>query len=245
MTEVRPAGRLCNQIIRDVAVSILARKFNLSTKYASTDVIDRLGIPLFTGGDNVYETTLDLSDSNYMKIYDNTAIDYNLNPNTDNSYFQTPAISKLVFDYLRCAQRNIIDQNPFKAMYSNNSTIFVHCRLTDVEQFSPGYDYYSGAIRRIQNLQRGTNVVIASDDPTHTMITRLTKEFGAKVLVDTPEKTIQFGSTCKYVILSHGSFSAMIGWLAFFAKTIYYPEYKNDMWHGDMFSQTPTFVCYV
>ena len=49
-------------------------------------------------------------------------------------------------------------------------------------------------------------------------------------------KTIQFASTCKNIILSHGSFSAVIGYLSFFS-TVYYPEYElNKIWYGDMFS---------
>ena len=48
--------------------------------------------------------------------------------------------------------------------------------------------------------------------------------------------TIQFASTCRNIILSHGSFSAIIGYLSFYS-TIYYPEYEiNKIWFGDMFS---------
>jgi hypothetical protein len=47
--------------------------------------------------------------------------------------------------------------------------------------------------------------------------------------------TIHFGSTCKHIILSHGSFSAMIGYFSFFSN-IYYPDYSiSDRWCGDMF----------
>ena len=49
-------------------------------------------------------------------------------------------------------------------------------------------------------------------------------------------RTFQFGSTCKNIILSHGSFSAIIGYLAFYSN-IYYPKYdENKKWYGDMFS---------
>jgi hypothetical protein len=48
--------------------------------------------------------------------------------------------------------------------------------------------------------------------------------------------TFKFASTCKHIILSHGSFSALIGYLSFFSN-IYYPEYEaNKIWFGDMFS---------
>jgi len=48
--------------------------------------------------------------------------------------------------------------------------------------------------------------------------------------------TIQFGCTCKYIILSHGTFSAMIGLLAYHSD-VYYPDYNYSIrWHGDIFS---------
>ena len=40
--------------------------------------------------------------------------------------------------------------------------------------------------------------------------------------------TIQFGSTCKNIILSHGSFSAMIGNLSFYSN-IYYPKIDKNI----------------
>ena len=43
-----------------------------------------------------------------------------------------------------------------------------------------------------------------------------------------PIETIQFGSTCKNIILSHGSFSAVIGYLGFYSN-IYYMN-KNSTW---------------
>ena len=47
-------------------------------------------------------------------------------------------------------------------------------------------------------------------------------------------ETIQFGSTCKHIILSQGTFSYFIGILAFYSD-IYYSNNGIDMWHGDIF----------
>jgi hypothetical protein len=58
----------------------------------------------------------------------------------------------------------------------------------------------------------------------------------AKLIEDNEIRTFQFASTCKHVILSHGSFSAIIGYLAY-ESTVYYPSYNvGVMWFGDMFS---------
>ena len=43
-------------------------------------------------------------------------------------------------------------------------------------------------------------------------------------------KIIQFGSTCKYVILSYGSFSAFIGYISFFSKVYYKKIDEKTSW---------------
>ena len=55
-------------------------------------------------------------------------------------------------------------------------------------------------------------------------------------MVDYDEaKTIMFGSTCDKLILSGGTFSWLIGFLAFFSKNIYYIEFEKK-WYGEIFS---------
>ena len=49
MTTTRPKGRLGNQIIRNIAVSLVAEKYNLRAKYCSEQLINNLGIKLFSG----------------------------------------------------------------------------------------------------------------------------------------------------------------------------------------------------
>ena len=87
-----------------------------------------------------------------------------------------------------------------------------------------------------------TQVVIGTDDVQHSIVQTLIREFDAQLYIGSPVDTIFYASTCKYVVLSHGSFSATIGWMAFFSKTIYYPPREPSAWYGDMFTYTPTFV---
>ena len=88
----------------------------------------------------------------------------------------------------------------------------------------------------ISNIEFNT-LYIASDDLNHPIITSICNKYLAtKKLHGNEIETIQYGSTCKNIILSHGSFSAVIGYLAFFSK-IFYPKYDKDkIWYGDMFS---------
>lgn len=68
------------------------------------------------------------------------------------------------------------------------------------------------------------------------MIQQIQQLYDCTILRKDEINTIHFGSTCKHVILSHGSFSAVIGYLSFFSD-IYYPDYSiSQMWYGDMFS---------
>lgn len=67
------------------------------------------------------------------------------------------------------------------------------------------------------------------------IIRELIKLPNATLFLEDEIKTIQFGSTCKHVVLSHGSFSACIGWLSFFSN-IYWSEIdESKRWCGNMF----------
>jgi hypothetical protein len=81
------------------------------------------------------------------------------------------------------------------------------------------------------------NLYISTDSKNHELINNIINHYPNTRVIDYNEvNTIHFGSTCKYVVLSHGSFSATIGYLSFFSN-VYYSEYeKNKIWYGDMFS---------
>lgn len=225
-------GRLGNQIIRNLSVSLLAEKHNLKVDYSNKELIEKLGIELFSGT-NSYNTTIELSDDNYFTIYDSNNVKYNLNPN--NNYFQTKKITNMLYKYLHSPniKSKIMDNNEFKERYKNNNDLFVHIRLTDVEKFNPGIEYYIKAIKNI-NFDK---LYISTDDPNNNIIIKLKELYPLLELIIMDEiTTFKFASTCKDITLSHGSFSAIIGYLSFFSN-IYYPEYESDkMWYGDIFS---------
>lgn len=225
-------GRLGNQIIRNLAVSILSQKHNLKVQYCSVDVIKQLGIDLFSG-DNTYARMQELNDDNYFTIYNADSIDYNLDPN--NSFFQTKEICNLLYNFLHTdiVRENIMKNNIFNQRYNNNNDLFIHIRLTDVKKYNPGLNYYINAIRQVTF----NNLYISTDNAKDPIIKKLLRLYrSAKIVVLDEIGTFQFASTCKNIILSHGSFSAIIGYLAFFSN-IYYPEYEeNKKWCGDMFS---------
>jgi hypothetical protein len=242
MTSTTNYGRLGNQIIRNLAVSLIAEKYNLYVNYYNYHLIKQLGIELFSGI-NTYDNTILLNDKNYFNIYNfgnesrtvngNGILTSNLNPNTD--FFQTRDIINLLFDYLHTdkIKENIIKHNPFNSRYNNNNDLYIHIRLTDVECYNPGLNYYMKTIKTI----KFDNLYISTDNKQHYIIHEIIKSYPDTNIINYDEiKTFQFASTCKHIILSHGSFSAIIGYLAFYSN-INYPEYeKNKIWYGDMFS---------
>lgn len=225
-------GRLCNQIIRNLAVSIVAEKHDLHVRYANNDLIKQLGIDLFCGK-NIFKNEMALRDETYFKIYNSAFLDHNLYP--DMSFFQTKEIINFLYNYLHSdkIKSNIIDKNPFNKRYNTNNDLFIHVRLGDVVRFNPGINYYLNTISKINF----DNIYIASDDTKHKIIEQIVEKYPNAKIIDYNEiETIQFGSTCKNIILSHGTFSSVIGYLAFFS-TINYPEYNIETWwHGDIFS---------
>ena len=228
-------GRLGNQIIRNLAVSIIAEKHNLYVNYCNYDLITKLGINLFIGK-NKFNTIEELTDDNYFDIYENNELKFNLNSN--NNYFQSKKITNFLYNYLHSdlIKQTIINKNPYKERYNNNNDLFIHIRLTDVEKYNPGINYYMKAIL-FNNKNNIDTIYISSDNTNHTIIKEIINKYPKTKIINYNEiNTFQFGSTCKNIILSHGSFSAIIGYLGFFSN-VYYPEYENNKkWYGDMFS---------
>ena len=192
--------------------------------------MNELGIDLFNGT-NIYQTTCRLSDDNFFHIYNLEKINYNLGPNQD--FFQTKEITNFLYNYLHKKKLNIIEKNQFNERYNNNNDLFIHIRLDDASRFNPGINYYLNTIKNINF----DNLYISTDEENHDIIKTIIDIYPTAILINYDEiKTFKFASTCKNIILSHGSFSAVIGYLSFFSK-IYYPEYEcGKMWYGDMFS---------
>lgn len=227
-------GRLGNQIIRNLAVSFIASKHDLYVDYCSMNLIsEQLGIFLHNGK-HVYNDAVILNDDNFFTILNASSFLHNLDPNR--SYFQTREISQLIHSYLHRddIKNNILTKNPYQNRYSKNNDLFIHVRLDDAAQWNPGIQYYLSAISKI-NFDK---IYISSDDVNHDLIHQIIHKYPNSTIITYDEiNTIQFASTCKNIILSHGSFSATIGNLAFFSN-IFYPKFveENKRWCGDMFS---------
>ena len=223
-------GRLCNQIIRNLALSILAKKYDLYVEYSNYDNINnKLGIKLFVGNKK-YNETVTIKNNNYMNYFNND-IKNNANFNFMKDYFQNEEITTILHKHLNNNMKDIIEKNPYKDRYRNNNDIFLHIRLTDTKKWNVGIDYFIHCI----NCLEYDNIYIGSDNFNDEFIKKIKTLYPTVIFFNNnPIKTIQFGSTCKNIILSHGSFSAVIGYLGFFSD-VYFKNEKPKWCHLGMF----------
>ena len=154
-------GRLCNQIIRNLSLSILAEKYDLYVEYSNYDNINnKLGIKLFVGN-NKYDETIIISNDNYMNYFNNN-IKNNANFDFMKDYFQSEEITTMLHNYLTNNMKDIIDKNPYKERYKNNNDIFLHIRLDDAKGWNAGIEYYIHCINLL--IHESDNIYIGSDD---------------------------------------------------------------------------------
>ena len=228
-------GRFCNHFFFNIACSILAEKNDLTFKYSHEDKMKRLGIQLFSGS-KTYDTLTKLTDSNVLSYIQGEPFQTNI---IVEGFFQIPAYAIFLYDYFRTSaiQSSIMEANKFKDRYGTNNDVFLHLRLDDVAQYNPGVSYFDAALSRI-SFEKG---YISSDSKDHPYVKELIQKWNL-ILIDADEvETIQFGSTCRHIVISHGSFSFVIGVLGFFGD-VYYPPKKYNKWCGDIYS-IPTWHC--
>ena len=225
-------GRFGNLFFVNMVLHFISKKYNLKTTYKYYDKFLNLGIDLFIGSntyqDNVYVTEINYFDLiNKIDNFTNIIVtNYSWFQNYEfclylEIYFNTPDIKK-----------KIINKNKFCNRYNKNNDLFIHVRLDDVEDMSShnSFEYYDNIIKKC-NFSNG---YISSDNLNSSICRNLIEKYSLKVVNLNEEETIMFGSTCNNIILSGGTFSWLIGFLAFYSKNINYPI-NIKRWYGDIF----------
>jgi hypothetical protein len=225
-------GRLANKLFYNLTVSYLAQRYKKSAEYLLEDKFIQLGILFHKDPTPISsDITISISDSNLLAYIDNSNnATYHFTIVND-TYCQLKELSHMFYNHFRlpAVKPSIISANPYKSRYGLNRDVFVHVRLGDVTHLSPGIEYYESALKAITY----ENGYISTDSPYHPMITTLISKYNLHRILFHEVETIQFGSTCKYLILSQGTFSWLIGALGF-ESSIQYPAIKHK-WHGDIF----------
>ncbi|MFZ4599968.1 MAG: FkbM family methyltransferase [Terrimicrobiaceae bacterium] len=204
--------------------------------YSYYEEIKSLGIDLYVG-EHTYSETIHVDDSNICNLIINNTI-FNKNINVGFCFAQIKEFSIYLRKYLQSIQSSIIDKNIFKERYNTNNDLFIHVRLGDLltidetqkKKCYHSFEYYDKACSNIK-FDKG---YIASDSIDHTICKRLIEKYNLIPVTKNEIETIQFGSTCKNVILSPGSFSYTIGVLSFYSN-VYYSNDGLYKWYGDIF----------
>jgi hypothetical protein len=221
-------GRFGNRFFQNMVVNILSRKFNLPAKYEFLEEYSNLGIDLFCLGTQQYTDTLVVTEDNVNILMRVASIDVNLILDQE-VYFQTPVIAGKI----RCSLNieKIKRYNPYISRYNNNADLFVHVRIGDLENknLTPGIDYYEKILSSIDF----TNGYISTDTPNHPFVEHLIRKYSLQYFLHNEIETIQFGSTCKYIVTAGGTFSWLIALLGFHSEVFYPKDHLN--WHGDIY----------
>jgi len=203
--------RLGNQIIMNVAVSLLAQKYNKRTAYNDRWAVEiaKLGIELYSGTDDVgfepieFQTTLM---DEYLNTHKHATLD-------GYPFFTDVYQKRSIMDLVKLEIRNrrsVLKPKPLRP------ATCMHVRLGDVTHISPDFALFFGILDNTSG-----DIHFATDSPDDVNMTQLLARTMAThpndmvSIIDMDEvDTLLFLSTCTNLYLSDGTFSWVAGVLA-------------------------------
>lgn len=229
-------GQLGNIFFGNMALHLIAQNYEIPIQYTREKEFNELGLIFYKTQNQslvnpspfvINETNfIDLIKSKYSSEDHIYSLDYN-------NFFQTKEFALYLADYFSKPehQTSIKAANPFRERYNTNSSVYVHVRLGDkIHDNISSKDYFEKALKAIP-FKDG---YISSDTPDHSIVTELAETYNLEIIKDSEIGTIQLASTCRYQILSQGTFSFMIAILGFHTEVVQWPQIKSP-WHGDIF----------
>jgi len=228
-------GRFANHFFRDIACSLIATKSNINYTYGKyRHMIEELGISLFKPEkETIFETNIQLDDDNFFQ-YIYVPIENNFS--LKGSYCQTKDFANYIYNYIRNSdiKKSVIEKNKYKHRYNNNNDIFIHIRLGDVldkQKETYTFEYFDNILKSLQ-FDKG---YLASDSLNDELCTKLIEKYNLISYDNNEIDTIMFGSTCRNVILTSGTFSWVIGVFSY-NSTVFYKLCKDNWCSQEIFS---------
>lgn len=251
------SGRLGNKLFQNLAVSLLAQKYNVRACFSYEAECSQLGLRLASGtrpsNEGASAVLVDESNLEALLYSHSSLADQRLVLSLTKAYYQVPWFAQMLHDKtLPGMSEGLLRANPWQDRFGHNDDTFLHVRLGDTEAWKRRRaEDYAAAIA--VNLLRSpdNHVFIASDSPRHPTVQALASQFNATILEKFgPVETMQFGSTARHIVLSDGTFSWWIGVLADVmsqalgapAPSIIWLRDEDD-WHGDIFV-FPAWQCF-
>ena len=232
-------GRLGNRFFANMAFHFISKQYGASVQYTWESPFQELGIQFHKVSEPPvlkHPIPLMITDNNFMDLIQSpdpskTYVFY-LDHMDRRAYYQTPEfVQYLAKHFANPLLRNpILQSNPFKSRYNTNRDVFVHVRLGDVTHFTPSKSYFETALQSVP-FEGG---YISSDSPNHPLVQELMAKYKLTLVLDTEIRTLQLASTCRFLVLSQGTFSFMMGLFGFYTELIQWPQIKQK-WHGDIF----------
>jgi len=225
-------GRLGNIFFINMYLHFISIKYDLKCYYKFYKIFNMLGIS-FNKGKNIYKYNTLINDENFLNVLKSKELPKS-NLIIKDAWFQTKKFCNVLKHHFKSetVKSKIISNNIYKSRYNNNNDLFVHLRLGDVKDITKQkINYYIELLGKIKY----NKAYISSDFVNDPLCLLLIEKFQLCVIDYNEVETIMFGSTCNNIVLSGGTFSWLIGFLAFFTKNIYYPDIEQK-WYGDIFS---------
>lgn len=237
-------GRFGNLFFINMFLHLYAKQYNLSCNYKYEQYFTDLGIDLFKGT-KTYEKNLLLTDENFLMFLEK---DTNLLFRPANiiihkeMWLQNSIYCMFLKQYFEQEEvkNKILQKNKYRSRFGKNNDVFIHLRLGDVtSKTSNLFEDYDNLLSIIQ-FDKG---YIASDSINHKFCTYLIEKYNLQIVDKNETNTILFGSTCKHLVLSGGTFSWLIGFFGFYGNSqVYYVRYENP-WYGDIFEAFHNWIC--
>jgi hypothetical protein len=230
-SNIEHMGRLGNDFFISMASHYIAKKNNLKFNYKNYEAFKKIGIDLYVG-EKEYHETIKLTDENFITYIKGKAVYKNIEIMND-MWCQTEEFCKYLEKEFsdRAIRKKIMISNPWVDRYQNNNDLYVHVRLGDIVNtgLTHPIEYYEKTI----NINTFNVGYISSDSIDHDICKYLIKKYNLIPIIKDDMSTLLFASTCEKIILSSGTYSWLIGFLAFYSE-IYYPKIINK-WHGNIF----------
>ena len=238
------SGRFGNEFFRNMILYILYEINNIKCEYENIQNFKQIGIEFNSNSIlDTNNTNIKIKDNDIIKFLDNEQfIDLSCNY-IFKSYCQSKRFIKHIIKYYQNLNnnlcKNIISNNKFNNRYNNNNDVFIHIRAADIFQGHPPVipteEYFEYVLNELNQLKDISTIYLSSDKISDNLCQNLIKKYNITIYNSNKFDTILFGSTCKYIILSSGSYSFMIGLFAFYSKCIYFSKYAGH--HQEYFSE--------
>lgn len=261
-TNNKTPGYLGNKFICNMVVYLLSKKYNTGSQYEK----DEGEWPAVLGGQYKYDGfpklgiyfNNEINDFEKIHLLSDVEVDQYLNHNIQidrntnyvvKEYCQRPHTIKHIVNYFSNNEnelcKSVISNNKYKCRYEKNNDVFISIRAGDVFTKSdrpvvPEQRFYENVIDSLKN--KYDNIYLASDNVEHDFCQNLIKKYKITPYVTNHIDTVLFGSTCKYVIISSGSFCFLIALLSFFSDKVYFSNQagllinaKGKSWHPNYY----------